>query len=98
MINAGVARSGGAEHADSLLAHRDGQKFEVVFGDQRLPRGEEVFGVVGGDASCGGEFTKIRADRRCPRVLAEVGGLGIGQDGNAGRSSGADDGFAEIGR
>src|SRR5271154_6968778 len=94
MVYASVSGGGRAENADSLLAHRDGQKFEVVFSDQCLSCREQVFRVVDGDAGCGREFAKIGADRCCARVLAEVERLGIGQDGNASRTCGADDGFA----
>ena len=97
VIDARVARRR-AKDADSLLAHRDGQEFEVVFGDQSLAGGEEFVGVVGGDAGCGGELAEVGADRRCAGVLAEVGGLGVGEDGNACGARGADDGFAESGR
>ena len=53
-----------------------------MLGDQSLASGEERFGVVGGNAGRGGEFAEVGADRRGAGVLAEVGRLGIGQDGN----------------
>ena len=63
MIDAGVSRSGCTEDADSLLAHRDGEEFEVVLGDESLACGEELVDSVCGNAGRGGELAEVGADR-----------------------------------
>jgi hypothetical protein len=85
----------GAEDADSLLAHGDGEELEVVFGEQSLSGCEKSVRVVSGYASGEREFAEVGADGGGAGVFAEVGGLGIYEDGDACRSSGMNDGGAE---